>query len=356
MNRWILATVAALSSCGVVEGPGGVGRTRATIVSCPQSPAKEVFNQALCLCGDYRAVGDGLWVKGGSAGVNGSVDVVGTHSFEGDLTAWQGISGVGTLTTRGSLSTPGRVEGVGRLVVGGDLSAGSGVSGVGHLEVKGTLRCGGEVQSVGELVVGAQGPYTALAGPPCECDPAKLLDVGKELDQAKAQHDNEAAGLGTSVSSVGTTKLVLGSGKYFFDKFETVGQTTITIDGVVALYIDGSLDTVGGTRFDVTPGATLDLYVRDGLNMVGDSMFGVGADPGSVRIYLAGSNELDLVGTQRVVGAIYAPQADVSLIGTTTFDGGLFARNVDGVGKLVVSFTEPIVRGTDSEFCRGVIH
>ena len=141
MNRNILmSALLALAGCGLSNPEGQTRRSREPIVSCPTSPAKEVFAAALCLCGDYQAVGEGAWVQGGPAGINGVVDVVGKHQFSGDVVAFGGVSGVGDLTVGGSLATAGRVEGVGDVRVTGDLSAGSGVSNVGRLEVKGTLR------------------------------------------------------------------------------------------------------------------------------------------------------------------------------------------------------------------------
>jgi len=160
------------------------------------------------------------------------------------------------------------------------------------------------------------------------------------------------AGLSPTLESVGDLKLSLGSGAYYLSSFQTVGDTTIAIDGAVALAIDGALQSVGTTHFTLTRGSTLDLYLKDGLEGVGDSLFGEGADPGAVRLYVAGSKALQLVGQQRVVGAIYAPQADLELVGDTSLEGGLFARTVEGVGQLTVSFAAPVVLGPDSPQCQ----
>ena len=64
MTRTLLPVLVVLSACGV-ERPSATSATfKAPMVSCPTSPAAQVFSQALCLCGDYQAVGQGLWVKG----------------------------------------------------------------------------------------------------------------------------------------------------------------------------------------------------------------------------------------------------------------------------------------------------
>ena len=181
-RTFLMSAVVVLAGCGLVEGSGGgSSRARAPIVSCPTSPAKEVFQAALCLCGDYTAVGEGAWVQGGPAGLNGSMDVVGQHDFSGDLVAFGGVSGVGQLTVGGHLSTAGRVEGVGDVRVTGDLSAGSGVSNVGHLEVKGTLRTPEAEQWTGTATFGAKGAYVPLDGPPCACGAKQQLDVAAAI-------------------------------------------------------------------------------------------------------------------------------------------------------------------------------
>ena len=90
MNRNILmSALLALAGCGLSSADGQTGRSREPIVSCPTSPAKEVFASALGLCGDYQAVGEGAWVQGGPAGINGVVDVVGKHDFSGDVVAFE---------------------------------------------------------------------------------------------------------------------------------------------------------------------------------------------------------------------------------------------------------------------------
>jgi hypothetical protein len=351
MSRTILMSVVVLAGCGLTNGERTAARARQTIVSCPASPAPKVFDAALCLCGDYRAVGDGSWVQGGPAGINGVVDVVGHHEFSGDVVAWGGVTGVGELVVAGNLTTAGRVEGVGSVRVDGDLSAGSGVSNVGHLEVKGTLRTPEAENWTGTATFGAKGAYSPMAGPPCGCGAAQALDVGAAIAAAKAQNDNAAIGLDLH-QSVGEKTLTLGSGSYFFEGVEAVGLHTLTVDGAVAIYVSGAFETVGSTHVALTSGSTLDLYVDGDVDLVGDSSFGEGATPGAVRLYVAGERKVSLVGAQRVVGSVYAPAADLELVGDTTFEGALFARSVDGVGQLNISFAAPVVATPESELCQ----
>ena len=170
------------------------------------------------------------------------------------------------------------------------------------------------------------------------------------MPQAKAKNDNAALGLSLS-ESVGEHALTLGSGSYFFDGITAVGQHTLTVDGAVAISVSGAFETVGQTQFALTPGSTLDLYVDGDVAMVGDSSFGAGAGPGAVRLYVAGERTVSMVGGQKVIGSVYAPAADLELVGDTTFEGALFARNVTGVGKLHVTFAAPVVATPESDLC-----
>lgn len=357
MRIGVLAVmVASVSGCGVVSvnertESSGARSARQPVLSCPASPAKKVFTAAMCLCGDYRAVGQGAWVQGGAAGLNGSLDVVGTHTFSNDVVAYGGISGVGDLSVGGSLSTNGRVDGVGAVEVAGDLSAASGVSGVGRLVVKGTLRTPEAEAWVGNASVASKGALEPMAGPPCACGAAQQLDLGAIMATAIERNDNRAAGLSLH-ESVGDRQLTLGSGSYVFDGVTAVGRHVVTIDGAVALYVKGSFETVGSTHVKLTPGSTLDLYVDGDVELVGDSSFGEGASPGAVKLYVAGARQLSLVGSQRVVGSVYAPGADLQLVGDSTFEGSLYARHVEGVGRLELKFAAPVVAEPGDELCR----
>lgn len=343
-----LVVVAVFSSCGVVDG--APKRARQAIVSCPSTPAPKVFTNALCLCGDYAAVGGGAWVHGGASGINGAMDVVGHHEFGGDVVAWGGVSGVGELAVAGSLSTTGRVEGVGQVTIEKDLVAGSGVANVGALTVKGTLYTPSPEDTVGDATIGARAPYVPLTEQPCACGEAAVLDVAAAIADAKAHNDNAAVGL-TLHESVGEHALTLGSGSYFFDSVSAVGGHTVTIDGAVALYVAGDFSTVGTTHLSLTEGSTLDLYVDGDLSMVGDSSFGVAAKPGAVRVYVAGERSISLVGSQEVIGSLYAPASDLDLVGDTKFSGALFARNVTGVGELTIAAEGGQVDGEATGLC-----
>lgn len=351
----VLLVVIGLTGCGLaVDGGSSAPASRTSrqpVLSCPASPAKKVFNAAMCLCGDYRAVGDGAWVQGGPAGINGSLDVVGRHTFSGDVVAYGGVSGVGNVSVGGNLSTAGLVDGVGDVEVAGDLSAASGVKGVGRLVVKGTLRTPEAEQWTGNATVGAKGALEPLSGPPCGCGKERQLDLSTIMATAIERNDNQAAGLSLH-ESIGSRALTLGSGSYVFDGVKAVGAHDLTIDGAVAVYVKGDFKTVGSTHLKLTPGSTLDLYVDGEVKMVGDSSFGVGASPGAVKLYVAGARDLELVGSQRVVGSVYAPESDLELVGTSAFEGSLFVRNVQGVGRLDVTFAAPVVAEPGDELCK----
>jgi hypothetical protein len=185
-----------------------------------------------------------------------------------------------------------------------------------------------------------------MAGPPCGCDEAGLLDVAAEVAAAKAANQN------ASIQTVGNHQVTLSSGKYFFSGIDTVGQSTVTIDGAVFLYVEGSIDAVGLERFELTPGSTLDLFVSGDIRSVGSATLGSDADPGAVRLYIGGNQaSISTVGHSRLFGSIYAPTADLNLVGDTVLHGALFARSVSGVGSLEVVYSTPVTSGTPPEIC-----
>jgi hypothetical protein len=339
------ACLLALGLGGCLGGMGGTTGSQQAVSPCPPTPAPTVFQNALCLCQDFDSVGASIAAHGAngqaaSVGVNGRSNVVGLDSVDGSWAAYGGMSGTGRVHVNGDLVTTADLDGVGEVDVGGDLSVGGSISSVGALSVGGTLRVAGNDATLGLDQVHATGPYAAPAGPPCACDGATFLDVAAKVAAAKTQNDNAAHGLATSLATVGLSAITLSTGSYYFDHVETIGAIKITIDGVVALYLDGSLDTVGAEQFDVKPNATLDLYVSGAVRTVG--ALGLGSDPASVRLYVGGANAAVLsVGLQELSAMIYAPTAQIAFVGATLIHGAVFGRDLDGVGLLTLDYTAP---------------
>ena len=341
----IVLYVAALAGCVTGSDPGaGPGSLNQAVGNCPPSPAGTVFQNALCLCDDLAGVGTLTThaPAGGAAsvGVNGRSEVVGRDVVDGAWASYAGMSGVGSAKVRDALSTTGDLTGVGRVEVGGDLSVGGNLEGVGELSVGGTLRVKGQRFTLGPATVAATGGYSAPAAPPCACNGSSFVDVSQRVAAAKAKNDNAAHGLPTSLAVVGDNEIQLTTGSYYFDHVETVGRAHFVIDGVVALFFDGSLDAVGKELVELKPGATLDLYVAGALRTVGE--LALGSDPSSVRLYVGGAGgALLTVGAQQLSAMIYAPTAHIAFVGDTEVHGALFGRDLAGVGRLTIDYSAP---------------
>ena len=326
--------------------------SKAVKVSCPDSPAEEVFEAAVCLCDGFSQVGD-LLVGSNTGdsvqvGVNGTIDFVNQAEIRGDLIAFAGYHTNTESLISGSLITAANATMVGSVTVGADLEVGGDLSAVGEFSVGGTLRVAGETSVVGMDDVANVGVYGNTPPLPCDCDPSTFFDVGAAVAAAAISNDNAAIGIGTSLSEVGTSRLDLGSGTYYFDEFQTVGDTQVLIDGAVALHIDGDLAAVGSETFLLTDGSTLDLYVSGGVKTVGNIAFGDPNDPSAFRLYVGGTDSVVVsVGETAFNGAIYAPQATLAYVGDTVIRGAVFANQLDGVGSLTLGYASPEESGDD---------
>ena len=335
-----------LAGCGQLDAQSQSGRPgdpAAPLANpiCDATDAKAAFGtNAVCVCEDLNLVGKGFVARAmvdapANVGVNGKSWVIGVHEIGGSLIAMKGIGGIGKLTTQGNFSTAGDVLGVGLVTVKGDMMVGGTVNGVALIDVAGTLGVKDESKLFGTQRSARRGPYVEPTQP-CACG-APAVDVAAKVAEAKST----ATPLGDT-TSLGKTELTLKSGRYYTDSLANLGVLNLTVDGAVAISVGGSLDTLGLQRINLTPGSTLDLYLAGGLATLGWSVFGEGATPGTVRMFVGGQRKLSLAaGLQPLNASIYAPTSVVALVGDTHLGGAIFAREIAGAGRLTVDYAPP---------------
>lgn len=309
-------------------------------------PPADVFAHAVCVCEDFDQVGQLTVSPGpagtGAVGVNGYTRFVNQTTAAGSWIAYGGFEAVSDADIGEDLSTAADASWVGAVSVGGDLSVGGDARGVGALEVAGSLRVAGQESLLGPSDVAARGAYEEMAGPPCGCDGDGFFDVATAVAAAAPSNDNAAAGLDGALSSVGDTEVRLPTGTYHLADAAVVGRTRFVIEGEVSLFVAGHLDAVGDQSFTLADGATLDLFVDGGVRTVGRLSTGSASDPGAFRLYVGGDDAVVLsVGAQTYHGNIYAPEARIGWVGDTLVVGSLFARTLDGVGRLEIEYGAP---------------
>ncbi len=349
-QRWLVVGMLVAAACGDggEEGRTSVAKAAITIapneVSC-SSPAPKAFSAGLCVCEDVNLVGSGLTVLSEEkapvdVGVNGKSRIVGDWDISGTLFSWSGVEDVGALVVGRDVVTPASVSGVGSLDVRNDLVVGGDLSTVGELKIGGVLRAQGRVTAIGAGGGITRGDYVAPAAPPCGCDAP--IDIHAAVEGARASNDNASIGLGEKVRTVGELELVLEGGRYFVEGLSTVGTMKLKVTKPSALYVSGDLTTVGTDTIDVAEGASLDLYVDGSIENVGEWKVGEGTLAGVVRLFISGGGSgLKMVGEKDFVGSIYAPQADLMLVGDTNIRGALFAKSLSGTGRLLVDYAKP---------------
>ncbi|MBX7114127.1 MAG: hypothetical protein K1X64_07305 [Myxococcaceae bacterium] len=331
-----LGVLLAVTACN--NASNSVGQRRHDAL-CDATDANKAFGAAVCVCEDMELVGAGLVAHSSSGatanvGINGVGHVVGHHDVSGSLVAMGGLTGTGRVDVGENLATTKDIEGVGAVSVQGNLMVGGTLTNVGRLDVKGMLGTPSDSMLVGSSSIGSRGAYSAPAEP-CGCaQPA--VDVAAAIASAKGT----AKPLG-DMHTVGASETTLSSGSYWVQDMSGVGKTTFIIDGAVAIYVQDTLREVGSQTFTVNPGATLDLYVGN-VESVGALHFGENADPGSVRLFIASEGTASVaVGSQKLNASIYAPKAELSLVGSTDISGAIFARRLTGVGRLNVDYASP---------------
>jgi hypothetical protein len=243
----------------------------------------------------------------------------------------------------GTLSQP--VAGAAALGFNGSVQIGQGGRVDGNLVAAGRVSGADQLELTGEL--------TAGAAPPCDCAEERLLDIAALVNAARDDNDNDALGLDARelAGFNSDQERTLPCGRYFLTRLAGAGALSIRAQGNVALFVEGNVELDQTLTLQPEPGARLSVFVAGNMRVGG--AFTLGGDPsGSERsaLYLASRGTLNLRGSTRVVGALYAPRAELVAAGDLEVFGSLFVRRAAPEGDLVLHQDVAAVESAD---CRG---
>jgi len=353
---WVLALAlgAGVTACSLGDG---FGSDRQALDCMPSDPNALVFEQAVCLCGSLDKVGSGLTTSGFSSfgrredtprlahvGINGTVDSVGSLKIDGTLDVAGYVRTVASVMIKQDLFVGSDLTTTGHMSVDYDAYVAGDIIGCGQLEVGGGLAVGGSVAMTGNLKCDNVSTDVAFEPHlPCACDPEDLIDVAAEVAAHSAAQPLAIPG------GTGHREIVLTEGDYYAQEGGFLrGNTRIKVEGAVRLFIDGDVELVGSGFVELAEGAELDLYIAGTVKKIGNLQVGwPHKQPASraIRTYIGGSDEvaLDVTGNTRFMGAVYAPMADIHYRGNLIIEGALFARNLVGVGHVLVRYDAGLV-------------
>lgn len=114
------------------------------------------------------------------------------------------------------------------------------------------------------------------------------------------------------------TTYSMPAGTYHFRDFRLTGQATLNIDGPTTIYVTGNLDTAGGAIANAT-------FV-----------------PNNLKILMTGEDgsTATIVGNANFHGAIYAPEVDVTIVGTGQIFGACVGKTLTIRGTGDVHYDE----------------
>jgi hypothetical protein len=228
-----------------------------------------------------------------------SVDLIGgayIDSYNPALGLWNAATNSGAL---GAIGSNGSVVGDGGMEIHGSAAFGP----------SGTLSLGDNAMVTGDII---QLPE------PRTFPPIPSFSVGATDRTAQPN-----ANVGDVVLAPGSYKkitargpMTLQPGTYYIDELTVTSQGQLLLSG------------------DVT------LFVKSGFDLEGLGIVNIGANPPNLTVYYSGSAAAKLSGSAQASINYYGPNAQLSLTGTTDFNGSFIGYDVKGAGGSNIHFDE----------------
>lgn len=191
--------------------------------------------------------------------------------------------------------------------------------------------------------VGPRGSITDYANPGKVDNSRITLDFYAEFPEV------EAPVLGPlAAPSLPTSGTILG-GDYRVNSWSLSGGDTVTIAGDTRIVISGDIDVSGNASIIIEPGARLEIYSDDDINIAGNGIINKSGKPEQLLIFGTdqgnGDDDFRISGNGNLYAAVYAPSANVTLNGGGTSGhvyGAVTAYDADLVGQAHFSYDEAL--------------
>ena len=328
---------------------------------CTGTVAVRTFPQALCTCEDYATSVSlttdsfdstvGPYAPGGTSGdvaLDGSIQTNAQTHIGGGLIA-AGAAGATLhadlhvahdLTIGGPLGTGVAVTAGGNAQVAGNVDLAS-------LSVAGTFTVPAGATVTGAVTTGQTVRAPVSVAPPCACQASQLVDIAAFI--AGHANDNQDASIGLTPGALtgyhGPVSLDLQCGVYYVGPVHGDGMLTLRVTGRVALLVDGDVTLTAPFEVDLaTDDAEIDLMIGGTLSSGQAVTIGRADHPSRTRVYIAGTNPIQLSGDSQLAANLYAPRAPLALSAQTTVFGSLFVQRLDQSAPLTIHYDTDVRR------------
>ena len=126
------------------------------------------------------------------------------------------------------------------------------------------------------------------------------------------------------------------------------GKLTLGISGRTALFIGSDVNIESDLRVQITGSGELDLFLNGNLTSSAPLNFGDRSAPARVRLYMAGSRNINLSANSVINGNIYAPEGALVTSGSLTVYGAIFVSSFNNSGAVNIHHDIAVLKAADS--------
>ena len=135
---------------------------------------------------------------------------------------------------------------------------------------------------------------------------------------------------------------VLGDGDYRIDLIDLRAKQNILVTGKARIYVQGATSVSGQARIIIAPGGSLELYAGRAVNLEGGGVMNNGYAKNFSVVGLNTCTSVRYAGNSEFTGTIYAPNADVTMIGTSDAYGAFVGKTFMIGGTMDLHYDEAL--------------